>query len=231
MSQLAYRFCMRKRCWRTISSLAGREPEHNRPRHQLDGLRLPKKEVRMRRLVALVYMCVLTAGCSGVPAVQRLILKGAATTAAPHPGIAPLAMTGNPPSLPVDPQGGGAAAGWRAFSSPELGIDVDYPADWSAVERADGATFTSPQGGKIDLQVVPVHGGAPLGLRTGQCATLINAHGLSIESCLEPGRQTYSARFRTRSKEGSSQEYVLSTVGPATVDVYRLILESVRPAQ
>ncbi len=175
----------------------------------------------MRRLLAFVCFCGLLAGCS---APLSLVPGGAPSpTTAANPGAVKglVSVTANPPNLPVTSGSATAPAGWKTFASNVLGVALDYPADWTVNEQADGVTFTSPRGQTIQLKAVQPGSGS-----VQQCSLLINSRGLHLNACVDSSRQTYSAEF---SPEGNPQhELDLSTTGSGALDVYRQMLDSVR---
>jgi hypothetical protein len=106
---------------------------------------------------------------------------------------------------------------------------VDYPPDWVATESAGAVTFTDSGGAEVGLRVVQTNSGNA-GAQE-QCATLINAYGLSVNACFDAASHTYSTAFKLDSKDGSSRQLLLSTTGQAALDVYKQMLESLRPVR
>jgi hypothetical protein len=142
------------------------------------------------------------------------------------PESMPMAITANPPMVPVltaEP-----IKGWQTFTSTAWGIAVDYPADWSVVEQADAITFNSPQGKKIGMQILTLEGGNWVS-KDQQCATLLNNHGVSIDTCFEEGTSTYSAKFGLPSGSGSPGQLLLFTNGRDALYTYLKMLDSLRP--
>jgi hypothetical protein len=211
----------------------------------------------MKRLLTLVLIGLAVTGCSPVsqtgaatrPAVvtgtpSANLASGNASLTATTQGASsqslPLSVTVRPPAVPIGPVPGTPVPGiltpmpvtlpgWQTFTSPSLGVAVDYPADWAAAGQTDGATFTSAQGGTIQLQA----GQAGVKQNSGklECTTLINTYGQSGNVCVDAGSQRYSASFVLKSNSGSNQLVTLSTTGTAALEVYKSMLNTVRPAQ
>lgn len=202
-------------------------------------------EVQMKRLLTLVYVCLFVAGCSTAQpnsaATEKAVnaiaspdqtVSGPPATINPPSSYSLLAVTANPPNLPADSGGRSGPAGWRSFTSATLGVAVDYPSDWSAIEQADGVTFTSPQDAKVHLQAIKINGNnTDAENKSQQCATLINSYGLSVDACVDTGTSTYSTRVSLQSNNGSTQQLLLSTTSIDALDVYRQMLDSLRPTQ
>lgn len=212
----------------------------------------------MKNLLPLILIGFVLASCSPAPRLQEGAnlpvasemplgnqgVSGPATGGpASLPGSNPLAVTVHPPAIPIGPVQGGqlppgvitppspALKGWQTFTSAGLGVTVDYPPDWSVAEQADGATFTSPQGMAIQLQVVNAGtGDADSSTANQECTPLINAYGLSLETCGDSASHHYSAQFHLIRADGSTEQLRLSTSTQETLDVYKAMLNLLRPA-
>ncbi len=211
----------------------------------------------MKSYLTLVLIGLAMTGCLPVPR-AGVATQPAAATGTPSANLAsgtaaqtaatpaassqslPLSVTVRPPAVLFGPPQGTPVpgiptptpfmpAGWRTFTSSSLGVSVDYPADWAAAGQTDGATFTSAQGGTIQLQA----GQAGVQQNSGklECTTLINTYGQSGNVCVDAGSQRYSASFVLKSNSGSNQLVTLSTTGTAALEVYKSMLNTVRPAQ
>ena len=197
-----------------------------------------KHEICLIRFV----IAVLLAGCSaapslgtGTPAASRgvdhptvVATMPSATSTAETPKSGGIKV--NPPKLPVGPVPGGPAPtpapGWQAYTSPAVGVAVDYPTDWAVVENGAGASFTSPQGITIVLagdQARPTP--SPAGL---DCSTVINANGQAAEMCFDAAASRYSALFKM--PDGAPTAWVvLSTISKEKPVVYLQMFDSLRP--
>jgi hypothetical protein len=140
-------------------------------------------------------------------------------SAGPQPG----AITVNPPKLPVE-QATTPLAGWQTYTNLALGVTLDYPVDWSLVEHNGLIIFTSPQGAEIVLQEIS-NAEVPE-ISNQQCAIIINAYGLSINTCYEVAKGVYSAYMQPHT--GSAQQIMISTTGMDALDVYRQMLNTIR---
>jgi len=195
----------------------------------------------------LLVIAALLASCSAAPGLET------ATPAAPpgidHPTVAATAIStgeatmpsatstakaggikAKPPRLPVGPVPGGPAptlpAGWLTYTSPALGVAVDYPKDWAVAENGAGASFTSPQGSIIMLeggQIRPTP--SPAGL---DCSNVSNAYGQAAETCLDAAVSRYSAQF-TMPAGAPSAWVMLSTISKEKPVVYLQMFDSLRP--
>src|SRR5664279_586324 len=128
-----------------------------------------------------------TLAATGVPGVEASM---PASTATAKPG----GIKVNPPKLPVEPVPGTLPEGWQTYTSPALGVALDYPKDWTVAEKGAWASFTSPQGVTIVLegdQIRPT--ASPAGL---DCSEVINANGQAAETCFDAAASRYSALFK-----------------------------------
>ncbi len=193
----------------------------------------------MKTLPILILIGLAAAGCSPAPAATGAAPGNPALSAViPAPstgvtssGLGPLIVTVRPPSVPIEPVQGsevppGAVPpqGWRAYTSSALGVTVDVPSAWSATEEAGGVTFTSPQGVTILLNAAGSGDG-------GQCTLLANAYGQNLQTCFDPALNRYSATLEVTRGDGTTQPVTLSTLGQDALDVYRGMLNLLRPAQ
>ena len=113
--------------------------------------------------------------------------------------------------------------GWQTFTDHDLGISIDYPADWSLDQEAESVKFISPQGQIILLQT------AKIDEQNGQtCASLINSYGMTVDTCVNTATSTYSANFNLAAANLSTQWLTLSTANREALDVYKAMLNSVR---
>jgi len=148
-----------------------------------------------------------------------------------------LAVTVRPPSIylgPGSPPANSAPTpllnlprGWLSFTSPSLGVSLEYPADWSVDQQANGIAFRSPQGLTIFLQLDRVNNDQMID-KNQDCTSLINNYGLSSEVCVDASSSTYSASFDLIPSDGTAQRIVLSTMDKEALDVYRGMLNSLR---
>jgi hypothetical protein len=118
-------------------------------------------------------------------------------------------------------------AGWQTYTSAALQVVLEYPAGWAAAEQRQVTTFTSPQGGRIQLQALQPGGENNI----QDCNNLINTYGLSAATCFDADTLTYSAAFSQESNTGLTQAVLLSTTGQAVIDVYQGMLDSLHPVQ
>jgi hypothetical protein len=174
---------------------------------------------------------------SGNPALSAADATATAVGAAngSNPASQPLAVTVRPPVIQLGPGGTPgfpgstplplSPEGWLTFTSPALGAAVDYPPDWTAAEGTDGAAFTSPDGARILLQVAEANPPAQ------DCTALVNLSGLTANVCVDSTAGRYSATFAMKPAEGSAQAVTLSTTDQAALDVYKSMINSLRPAQ
>jgi hypothetical protein len=139
------------------------------------------------------------------------------------PGSQPGAITVNPPKLPVE-QATTPLAGWQTYTSPAMGVTLDYPTDWSLVEQNGSIIFTSPQGAEIVLQ--EVNTSEVPDNNNQQCTIIINAYGLSINTCYDATNGVYSAYMQP--KTGSAQQIMIKTTSVAALPVYTQMLSSLR---
>ena len=193
----------------------------------------------MKRLLISILIGSLLAGCA--PAVQSAAAGSVpanpaqpVTTASPQKGGSVTnhgRIIVNPPHAPVmaQPVQGGPgmpAQGWQTYISSSLQVAVDYPADWSIKEDANGTTFTSPQGQAILLQGGDSHSTPDT---SGQsCATLVTSYGELANACSDTKTSRYSALF---TEVGSTAWIMLSTVSHENPAVYLQMFDTIRPSQ
>jgi hypothetical protein len=208
----------------------------------------------MKNLLSLVLIGLVLVGCApGSPAGEAAQPLAATRTPSGNPansasgggtdsqGTAapgtssrslPLSVTVRPPSIPLEPVQGTPApfpnAGWQTFTGAALGVAVDYPSDWSVAERSDGVAFTSPQGNTILLQATRAGEEKPADM---QCASLMNAYAQIVDTCFDSASNRYSASLDLSSSGASTQRVTLSTLTKAALDVYKGMLNSLRPAR
>jgi hypothetical protein len=198
--------------------------------------------MKIRWIMFTILFGLASAGCSSSPHMSEptAITPNGATEEATT-SSAPLAVTVRPPAIffgPVQSTPPGfvvststpiAHEGWETFSSPALGIAVDYPSDWSVSQQTDRVTFTSPQGSVILLQIVTVNGNNDQVTDGNQdCTTLINSYGLTADVCSDITTSTYSAKFKLESTDGSTRWLTLSTINHEALDTYKVMLSSAR---
>jgi hypothetical protein len=207
----------------------------------------------MKNLLTIVLVGFLIAGCSPAPNAQADARNHPASLATGIPATEtggaggstsssnPLAITVRPPAILLGPIQGTPVipvstptpvmlAGWQTFTSPALGVAVDYPGDWSASENADGIAFTSPQGLTVRMQANGADG-SQMNSKGGDCSTLINSYSETVEVCVDSSLDIYSASINLPSAEGDAREVILSTTGRTALDIYKGMLDSLRPAR
>ena len=153
----------------------------------------------------------------------------AATQLLGTPGASPKVIKVHPPHLPVAVTAGALPtlrAGWQSYTSQTLKVSVNYPADWTVEEQADGAAFRSPAGDLIRLQAAGPSQSSDL-----QCDSLVNSYGLTVQACFDAGTATYSAEFTVAANPALGQPVQLSTTAQTGLEVYRSMLDSLHPAQ
>jgi hypothetical protein len=188
----------------------------------------------------IVLLAVGLSGCSAM-----IPLGQAAISTAPELGVptgttsgsAPLVVTVRPPSIylgPGTPPANSAPTplpnlpqGWQTFTSPSLGVSLEYPADWFVDQQANGITFRSPQGMTIFLQLDSVNNDQMTD-KNQDCTTLINTYGLSSKVCVDASAATYGASFDLMGTDGTIRRIVLSTQDKQALDVYQGMLNSLR---
>ena len=146
----------------------------------------------------------------------------------------PLVITVRPPAVPLGPDQTplppsttpppASPANWLTFTSLTLKVAVDYPADWTVTVGTNGATFTSSQGQTILLQ--PGENQSSPG-----CTPLTNAAGLTAQACSDTASGSYTATFEVSSAGGSAQAVALSTTDAAALEVYKAMINSLRPSK
>jgi len=102
----------------------------------------------------------------------------------------------------------------------KLQIALDYPSDWLVRETETGASFTSPQGGVIDLMEANTNNEPPesflneMDMPNTRCTNSTNPYKLSVRRCLDtiafnynafiilklPGNRTRLVALTTRAK-------------------------------
>ena len=120
---------------------------------------------------------------------------------------------------------------WKTFTSSSLGVALDYPSDWKLTEGLEGATFTAPNGGTIELK--PGAAGVRSNeIKTGnqRCVSRINPHDLSAEVCVSTASFFYTANFNLPNAEGTMQRVILLTQTRIVAEVFEAMFNSVRLA-
>ncbi len=144
----------------------------------------------------------------------------------PDPPVAALIVTVRPPMIPVNPVGGvnvtQAAGDWQTFTEAETVVAVDYPTDWSVSEDSVGVKFTLPESSVIELQFMVVDNN-----KDGECTSLINSEGLSLELCGDLASNHYSANFILE-LNGEMRRVSLCTFDKTALEVYHSMLNTLR---
>jgi hypothetical protein len=126
--------------------------------------------------------------------------------------------------MPVSTQG------WKTFTSPVLGVAVDYPPDWSVKEDRDGATFSSLEGTVIAFTDTQADGGNGSGTMIGnqRCFSRTNAQDLTAEICVETISFSYSAKFSLANADGSTKWLIMKTITRTVIPIFEAMVNSVR---
>lgn len=118
---------------------------------------------------------------------------------------------------------------WQTFTSSALGVSLEYPSDWSAVEEADGVTFTSPRGTTIQMKADTSNvNNDEFRTPNRYCTSRTNKHGLTAEVCADRTSSIYTAKFSLQKADGSTKWLTLSTKNRATGEVFEAMFNSVR---
>jgi hypothetical protein len=147
------------------------------------------------------------------------------TVNAPAIMITPIPGNHPTPSTPnsISPQN------WQPFTSAELGVTVDYPADWSVSEDAGVAAFKSPAGVVIKLnadRANPDKNELKIGNR--YCTSRTNKSHLTADICVDNAAFIYTAKFALHLADGSTHWITLSTQARAAGNVFEAMFNSVR---
>jgi hypothetical protein len=140
------------------------------------------------------------------------------------------AATVNPQSTPLAP------SGWKTFTSAKLQAALEYPPDWIAREDGAGVSFTSPAGTAIVLAGVNTSGASPADflseteLPNTRCSSSINAHGLTVLSCLDTIARSHYAYLFMKPAGGSERLWSLSTGSRGPLDIFNTMVGTLRPA-
>lgn len=139
--------------------------------------------------------------------------------------LTPIQGNATPPSSPNSP----SSQNWQTFTSSALGVAVDYPPDWLVAEEIDGATFTSPQGTTIHLEVVQTNSeNNENGIGNQRCTSRTNNNNLTADICVDNASFIYTARFTLQLADGSTRWLTLATKTRTTGDVFEEVFNSVR---
>jgi uncharacterized protein YceK len=192
----------------------------------------------MKKLLVCLLIGLLAEGCASVQNLREPSAQSG-TVAVIHPTsqmtptavTKPLAVTAQPPVIRLGPGQGTPVStalmlspqGWLTFTSSAMGAAVDYPADWAVTEQGNTTIFSSPKGLMIQLQAAEGEGGG------SQCTTLINASGLAAKVCVDAASGVYSATFKIALSDDSTKVLMLSTADLAAVEVYKAMINSMRP--
>ena len=209
----------------------------------------------MKYILTLTLLGMAVAGCSSQPDPDVSVEE----TTQSNPDIANIApegrfteevptgetdsslpvMTPNAPPIILTPVQGNATTSsppnslttenWRTFTSSALGVSLEYPSDWLVMEEADGAIFTSPSGGIIQMKADTSSMNKDE-IKTGNqyCTSRTNEHNLTAEVCADRISFIYTAKFTLQKADGSTQWLTLSTKSRATGEVFEAIFNSVQ---
>lgn len=139
--------------------------------------------------------------------------------------LTPIQGNATPPFTPNP----ASSQNWQTFTSSALGVEVDFPLDWSVAEEKDGATFTSPQGGTILLKMVKSNReNNETRIGNQYCRSQTNSYGLTADICVDHASFNYTAEFTLPLTDGSTAWLTLTTKTRTTGDVFEGLFNSVR---
>jgi len=140
-----------------------------------------------------------------------------------------------PPGKTAPARGEG---GQRAFVSSSLGLALDYPEGWTAVEQTSDVTFKSPEGMVVHLTRIEQGASGeqpgndmPERLPNTRCSTSTNAHGVAALVCLDTISRTYTAGFALQPRgDDASRRFSLAAGFRVGYPIFSTMLASIRPA-
>jgi len=211
----------------------------------------------MKYLLTLALLGIVIAGCSSQPTAD----ESGKETSPNNPDVADKApedriieetppreadaslpvMTVNSPPILLTPIQGNSpdpstansapSGNWQTFSSPTLGVTLDYPLDWSAVEEADGITFTSPTGATIQMKTDTANpNNNEFKIGNQHCTTRTNEYGLTADICVDNASFIYTAKFALQQADGSTRGLTLMTKTRTVGDIFEAMFNSLRQA-
>jgi len=127
--------------------------------------------------------------------------------------------------------------GSKTYSSANLNIAVNYPADWAVRDAGTSAIFTSPQGALIQLSIVGTGALSPQDflnenqIPNTRCSLSTSAYGVKVRTCFDTISFSYDAEFILKSANGLERLLSLSTRDRAAIPVFNAMVTSVRTAQ
>src|SRR5512147_884728 len=165
----------------------------------------------MKYLLTVTLLGILIAGCAprsraseagkevprDNPNIANVAPEGRLTETAPTETTSSLpAVTANPTAIQLTPIQGNtpvsssapsvSSGDWQTFISTTLGVSVNYPLDWSAVEGADGVIFTSPKGATVQLkQGLADTKSNEFKIANQYCTSRTNEHGQTANICVD----------------------------------------------
>jgi hypothetical protein len=209
----------------------------------------------MKRILTLTLLGIVVAGCSSQPELDTSVTE----TTQSNPDIANIAPEGRfteavptgeidsplpvmtpsaPPIIltPVQendttssPPNSLSTENWQTFTSSALGVSLEYPSDWSAVEEADSVIFTSPSGTTIQMKAdTSSMNKDEFKIGNRYCASRTNEHDLTAEVCADTISFIYTAKFTLQKADGSTQWLTLSTKTRATGEIFEAMFNSVQ---
>jgi hypothetical protein len=120
---------------------------------------------------------------------------------------------------------------WQTFTSAALGVTLEYPADWSVVEEADGATFTAQNGGTIQMKADTASvNNNEIRIGNQRCTSRTNQYNLTADVCVTTISFLYTAKFTLPQADGSTRWVTLLTETRSVGEVFETMFNSVRPA-
>ena len=141
-----------------------------------------------------------------------------------------IAATVNSRSTPLAP------SGWKTFTSANLQASLEYPPGWTAREDSVGVSFISPVGMSIVLARVDTSGASPedflseTELPNTRCSSGLNAHGMTVRSCLDTISRSHYAYLFINPSGGSQRLWSLSTRSRDNLEVFNTMVGTVHPA-
>jgi hypothetical protein len=210
----------------------------------------------MKYLSTLILLGMVIAGCSAQPAasesakdvhpdnpdIANVAPEGRITEEAPPSDTGsslPVVTANSPPILLTPIQGNtpepstedsAPTGNWQTFTSPTLGVAVNYPSDWSVAAETNAVFFTSPNGAQIEMKADTANtNNKEFKIGNQYCTSRTNEHGQIADICVDNAAFIYTAKFTLQKADGSREWVTLMTKTRTVGDVFEAMFNSLQP--
>ncbi len=208
----------------------------------------------MQRLMVIMVILLLMA-CSPLPspgepvtstpelASSSVPLPANTPILTPLPGLLPGAVPTHASSLTPaavltqTPGKPSKQAGWKTYTDPQTGFQIDYPADWMITNQNDIISFTSPQQLPVTLAKVNTGGLPPqdyqseVQIPNTYCMNKTSRYGVQYSRCFDTIAHFYAGDFLVKDAQGMVNLFSLALRRNGDAQVFDEMIDTLRLAK